>query len=325
MVRRSPSERYIRFLLVCSNQYTNEQIKELMTQLDLLFVSLEYISRLREECQAGFPLQLRDVERHRPTREFLLKLEILDMFILDERSKKTLDYTHQILAHPRQKELVEAMLNNNASPEHIALYIRMSKGIFRDLPKESVERYESLFWDKSLVDSREMVELCEMRHLQLPSGLTAAEREQFIKIGNRNKYRDPRYISSTLPQNRITALVSQIQMGFPAEMEDMKEVYAGLHQGALAAAYVTLGKGMPMMGAEVHSLIGAAKMAKEMSETMQEEATSLSKKLQAIQIKHSTEPIRTLKLVTGGNHSTDLAAPQEEPPGSIGRREEEDG
>lgn len=323
MVRRSPSERYMRYLLMCPEGYSNQQIKELMVQLDLLYVSGSYIAKLRDQCTPKFELKLKDVARHRATREHLLKLEILDMFLLDDRSKKNLEQTHHILEHPRQKEMVEALLNNNASHKHIALFLRMSGGVFSDFKEEAVARYEKLFWDRTLVDSREMMELCEMRHLQVPTGLTTEEKEQFIKIGNRNKYRDPRYISASLPQNKVTALVTQIRMGFPVKVEDLKEIYAAIHQTALAAALETAARNMPMMGAEMQSLLNAAKLAKEMSETVEEAEESMQKKLNAIAIKHSEGPVKTMMELTGGNHSTDLMAPQEAR-GSLGEGGEED-
>lgn len=324
MVRRSPSERYIRYLLVCDEQYTNEQIKELLIQLDLLYVSLAYINRLREQCTPGFKLEVRNASRHRPTREFLLKLEILDMFVIDDRSKKLLDYTHHILEHPRQKELVEALLNNNASHGHIATFIRFSDPVFHGITKDAIHRYEKLFWDKSLVDSREMVELCELRHLQMPTGLTVEERDNFIKVGNRNKYRDPRYISSTLPQNEITALVTQIRMGFPAEVKELKKVYDAIHQASLAAAYETLGKNMPMMGPELQSLLSAAKLARDMGETVQQAEESLRKQIIDLALRHDTDKVKTLLQLTAGNHSTDPSAEQRGLPESLGGKEEEE-
>ena len=71
MIRRSPGEYYTKFLILQPARYTDAQIKELLLDDQLDYVSGSYMKKLRAQCRPPEPFFPYD-KNHRRSRNFLI-------------------------------------------------------------------------------------------------------------------------------------------------------------------------------------------------------------------------------------------------------------
>ena len=240
MLRRSPCEVYIKYLLLSEERYTNEQIIDMLVDANLDYLNQNYLNKLRQKLIPPEPFRPRD-PRHTPSQKFLLREGLFSLF--DRQEEKINAFAFSILDRPRAKEFVEALLISGTPPAAIAKRL-FTMGVPR-CPTAAVERYRYLFWNLSLIDSVDVKHLLHLRSQQVPSGLRGEERDAFLAAAKKASYHDPRMMAAQLPQSPAAALLVQAKMGLPVGKGDLKFFLESIFAQATGRLYVMLSGELP--------------------------------------------------------------------------------
>jgi len=157
MIRRSPAEVYIKYLILHPRKYSNEDIKEILDYVQLDYIGDWYVDKLRGELRPPNPFYPFD-RRHKLSRRFLLTNGLIWIFHPDPPGLKAF----KILEKPRVKEFVESMVTVGAPSVAIAASVTRTRNFPCDA--RTIDRYNDFFWNVELVDSTELRAVSSTTH-----------------------------------------------------------------------------------------------------------------------------------------------------------------
>lgn len=266
MIRRSPAELYIKYLIVHPDSYTDDAIRDIVRGQQLDYIGHGYLQQLRKKMRIPVPFYPNN-RLHSSSKRLLILHKILGFFHPDEEALAA----HHLLQKPRAKELIETM---TISGESHALIIHRLRDLGLTTTMRAVKRYCDFYWNISLVDSTELRALLRMRveHLRYRDDGMEPLPEQRLQMFAMNKvqYQDPRRIMIDMPVTAMAGLMNRMRMGMmPSQVELARLVtatcvaasvrcfettMAGGPQGALqAVGYATVAKTMSDMIADLGS------------------------------------------------------------------------
>lgn len=305
MIRRSPAEAYIKYLLLHPKKYTNDDIKEILRYAQLDALGDYYLNRLRGVLHPPKPFYLFD-KNHKASRSFVLREGIAQLATPDEHGKKAF----QILEKPRVKEFVEAALISNAPPAAIAHAVTRAHRM--QCHPTTIERFRAFFWDVSLIDSTELRALLKLRfeHLDGTGDPELAKQHPILK----NAYwQDSRRAAANLPFSPMSALLAQMRMGvMPSRIDVAKiiEQTQGIAALRLYEAVTNDGKGDSKKALDLSIVV--EKTTAVLKEVTQHDE-DVRKQLSAIALRTDENPVPTVHMLSqGGSFTTDVG-PKETP------------
>jgi hypothetical protein len=318
MIRRSPAEYYLKYLVVHSDNYTNDRIKDIIYQLQLDYVGDWYVDQLRATCVPPTPFYPTD-KLHAPSQRFLIKEKIQGLFLQDEASSSAL----KMMEKPRVKEFIEAMVLSGVPNPVIVYSLRTHRNFLCTIA--ALERYVHYFWNVELVDGVEIRALLKMRVDDVGKNPNPAIASQMTAL-SKAYYNDPRKVAADLPSSPLTAIFTQIRLGIMPSQVDLAKVLAmGQVVGSLRSVEAML-TGGPEDSNKALGYMTAAKAAAEMLESVVRPEDELQKKISKLVLKTDATPIPLLSEMSGGNHTVDTEIRQEAPNGSVvDERSEGDG
>lgn len=323
MIRRSPAERYIRYLL-CHPRHnsTRQQILETCELAQLDPIGVDYLIRLEEELDIpdGFVPHNR---RHWPSQQFLIKTGIFDLFFPTDSVRAA----QRLLRNARVKEFLETMTLLGAPLDAIAEDLALSKGV--ECSVEDLRTYQRFFWDLTLVDSSEARALLYLRYSTTHMGTrfngdvprphdAANQVSAFAKA----PYSDPRCLAAMMPASPYTALVAQMRMGYlPLQVDARTTLETAEKMVAIRLLESAAGSG-PLDAERINSYTSSIKNLREVITNMSPPEEALKRQIETFAIQMSSARVPVLAEVTGGKHTTQLL------PDSVlrgqGEREDED-
>lgn len=299
MIRRSPCEYYTKFLILQSVKYTDPQVKELLLDAQLDYISGTYMKKLREQCQPPEPF-FPNNRSHRRSRNFLVSEGVEDLFdnTPDVKTAKL------ILKTPRAKELVEAMTLTHAPERAIALALsRQRQAVFTE---NSIKAYQRYFWNIELVDSTEMRAL--LMHRANTAELSSDPEVQALAKPFRSaSYTDPRRVAAQMSHSPLGARLAQMRMGFMPNTDELAKIVeqARLTMLARALEVATTG-GLNDAHQALEYSLAAEKMGNVLEQIVRPDE-ELRTQLSAIALKtNAPNKAPSLKQLSGGSHTTDL-------------------
>ncbi len=297
MIRRSPAERYIEYLLVHPDQYANSVIIELMQLKGLDFLGLAYIERLRLGIQLPSPFKPFE-KAHAPSSRFLAMKQLYYLFHPDKAMEEALI----ILDSPQAKETIETMLITD-DPHPLVAHRMRSLGLRCDVT--TVQRYVFFFFNLSYVDTAELHALLELRTSWAPE-LSTREEDQHRAAKKKAGYRDPRRIAASVPVKRVAAMLNQMRMGFRPSQLDLANLVNAAREAAVIRAVGTIMDGGHNSSQEGRDYIQTANMLTQLLSEIGSPDGALQKELQLLALKTDGEEVVLLSQLSGGEHTVDL-------------------
>lgn len=299
MIRRSPAEAYLQYLVLHPKKYTDAQIKDICLFAQVDYLGEWYLKRLRASLTPPKPFFPFD-PHHQASRNFLLRNKLAPLFTPDDAGRKAF----KILELPRVKEFVEAMLISSA-PSNAIAYTVQRRHRFVCTPAV-IDRYQAFFWDLTVLDSSELRALLQLRFAQLETHPDTEIKAQY-ELMKRAYYTDARKAAADLPFSPLTAMLSQMKMGLmPSNLDVAMVVTQAQKFAAVRTAESLLNNGK---GDSVNALnfsIVTEKMTSVLKE-MAKPDEDLQKQLSSIALRTSDDAIPTIHALTmgGGSFTTD--------------------
>lgn len=304
MIRRSPAEAYIKYLVLHPKKHTNQDIKDICAFAQLDVLGDWYINRLRAQLDPPAPFHPFD-RNHKASRNYILATGLGELFTPDDAGRKAF----KILELPRVKEFIEAMIISNAPSVAIA-YSCGTQFRFPCAPLV-IDRYRAFFWNVDLIDSTELRALLAFRF-----SLTEDNQDKDIKKQHeflkRAYWSDARKTAADLPFSPLSALIAQMRMGvMPSDMDLSKVLEMAQRTAALRTveAVILNGKGDAMKALDFASVI--EKTTNVLKEVVKPDE-DVRKELSQIALRTSeTETPTVHQLSAGGGSFTTDVGPKE--------------
>lgn len=205
MIRRSPAELYLKYLVLHPRRYTNEEIRDIFEFAQLDFLGNWYVDKIREDLTPPDPFFPFDT-KHASSNRYLLATGLSWVFHPDEHGRRAF----KILEKPRIKEFVESMTASNAPS--IAIARACSRQYRFQCVSTDIDRYRDFFWNLDLVDSTELRALLQLR-VDLVENHRNPEVAQTHRALKSAFYKDARKAAADLPFSPLSALIAQMRMG----------------------------------------------------------------------------------------------------------------
>lgn len=302
MIRRSPAEFYIKYLIVNPAKHSNDKIKSLLQASQLDYIGHDHLDGLRATCVPPVPFYPKDA-LHSKSQRFLMKERIRPLFFRTGPIVRALE----ILDQPRVKEFVESMLLSGATPAAVAAAITSHRRF--PCTTEAVESYQHFFWNTSLVDSTEIRTILRLRSFAevREDDIFGKQKAKYLEAAS---YNDPRRVAAELPNAPLVALLSQMRMGvMPTHLDLAKALDATQKAATLRALEASL-KGSIKDEERAFKYMMVAKTAGEMLETVVKPDEKLRAQLSAIALSTENKEIPLIGALSKGSHTADLGPSQ---------------
>lgn len=306
MIRRSPAEAYIKYLLLHPKKYDNGAIKDILEFAQLDFINNGYLQRLRAALDPPKPFYPFDTN-HRPSRNFVLLEGLAQLFTQDDAGRKAF----KILERPRVKEFVEASLISNAPAIAIAHTVARVHRI--SCTPLIIERYRAFFWDVSLVDSTELRALLSLRIDSLQDHADADVKKQHGAM-KRAAWSDSRRAAANLPFSPVSALLAQMRMGVMPTNIDVSKVLELTRNVAILRTFEAVHSDGVMDAKKALDLAGVVEKTTAVLKEVVKPDEEFRKELSEIALRTTEDTIPTVHMLSagGGSFTTDVG-PKETP------------
>jgi hypothetical protein len=280
-------------------KYTDEQIKELLLDDQLDYLSGSYMKKLREQCRPPDPF-FPDDKNHRRSRNFLIAEGVEDLF----DNTRAVQAAKAILKTPRAKEMVEAMTLTHVPPRQIALALSTQRGSFFD--EEAVNAYRRYFWNIELLDSTEMRALLFQR-AAVPELHQDAEVKAQAKSFKSASYTDPRRVAAQMAHSPVGARLAQMRMGYMPRTQELAKLVETVRLTALARSLEMATYGGPEDSIRaLNYAITAEKMGNILEQIVRPDE-ELRSQLSAIALRtNAPNKAPSIRQLSGGSHTIDL-------------------
>lgn len=236
MIRSSPCELYLKYLLVHPDKYTNETIVAFIREKQLDLPSEGYLDRLRVKMRVPLPFYPLD-KGHSRSQVFLMREKLVGFFFPDESAQAA----HQLLERPRAKEQIE-MATLAGEPALVVAH-RLGRLGLR-VEAGAVERYCQFYWDLDRLDRAEVNALLRLRvdYMQYRNDgqpMTNDQRLQWSAM-KKARYKDGRMIVADTATQPIAALMHSILVGQAPSQFEVSKLLQATMVGAIGNAYEEL-------------------------------------------------------------------------------------
>jgi len=296
MIRRSPCEYYLKYLVSHPDNYSDEQVQAKLQELGLDWLGPTYLQRVRRQTVPPTPFTPYDLG-HFASQHFLNKHRIFSLYFKDDATREAL----RIVETPRLKEFCEAMTLCGSPTGLISMGTKQAFGDSGVSP-EGVKRFQHFFWNMDLLD------FTEVRALLAKRGSDSDDKD-FKKA----YYRDSRKIAADLPFNPLSALLSQIRMGITPSGVDFAELMNRIRIVAGIKTYQWILEDHPRSGENARHFMGVVAEATDILERSAKPEEKLRERLHSLTMRHNTLPIPHINQLSEGQHTTDLQATEVRP------------
>lgn len=298
MIRRSPAELYLKYLVLHPKRYTNEQIKEICDLVQLDFLGKWYVDRLRARLKPPVPFYPFD-KYHTPSYRFLMTEGLSWIFFPDKSGFKAFD----ILERARIKEYVEAMIASNAP--HTAIAHGVGRQFRYTCDSTVIDRYKEFFWNVDLLDMTELRALLLLRVDQLENHSNPEIKEQHKSVKSAS-YKDARRAAANMPFSPYSALITQAKMGVMPSQFDMLRLTRMAHEWATVRANEELmsnGNGSSSRAVEYSTI---ARNFNEILKDVNKPDSDLREQLATIAMRTDDVSLPNIHQLSQGRHTADV-------------------
>lgn len=297
MIRRSPCEYYLKYLLSHPRGYDNVYVVQLCKKLGLDYLGNWYLDSLRDSLRPPTPFYPQD-PAHARSMQFVSQHMLRGAYQNDDEMVAA----YRVLRQERVRELVEVLVTSGADDQTVAYALRVRHSY--TVTPQALARYRHYFWNIQLLGTTELRALLRMRADEALDGPPEVLKQHsaLTKVA----WRDPRVTAADLPQGDVAALIAQVEMGVMPPPDRLVDVLVRaqaacalrLSQEALAPS-----KGSAMRLAHYST---ALKVVSELLENAVKPEDQLRTELQQIEMKTTSTVVPSIQALTGGDHTVEL-------------------
>lgn len=296
MIRRSPAECYIKYLLVHPEGYTDEDVVRTLREHHLDHPGGSYLSRLRSKLHPPNPFYPMNGS-HSPSFKFLVGERVHTLFFPDSKTKAALD----VLTTPRVKELVESMtIVHDPLPLVAARIKRAGLGQYSE---GDLKRYCHYFWNLDLVDALELRALVSKRVDDMLTDGNDPANLVLYKNMKKSMYGDPRYMAASDPTSVLSAVRLQVRFGYmPSRVDLVRLAEMGTALAAIGATHSALNGGAHA-AQDARDYAMAAERLYALRQSLGTPDETLMKDLRQMAIHTSSEPVQHIDALSSGSYT----------------------
>lgn len=298
MIRSSPCDYYLKYLVTHPDNYSDVQIRNLVKLQHLDFLGIGHLGRIRTLCTPPTPFYPED-ELHHASQRFLTKERIYNLYHPDEDTVMAV----KLLDHPRAKEMTEQMLFTGTEPLWISTTLKRVQ--FEATPR-AIELYKHYYYNTDLVDGTELRAIMGMRaDLDIDASDPDESRYQrYYSLASKSEIGNLQTNSSVSPFSRV---LSMIRVGMmPPNMQVSRIAVAGRMAAVVRSLENTLlGKAEP-----ARDFALTAKLLNELLESVGDASSDLQKSMMSMVLDTDASEVPSINQLTGGNHTVDLLPEQ---------------
>lgn len=299
MIRRSPAELYIKYLLLHSKNYDNDAIKEILQFAQLDYLGDWYLDRLRSKLTPPVPFRPFN-KAHHPSQRFLLSSGLSWIFHPDKHGLKAFE----ILERPRVKEYVESSIASSAPSAAISYavtrYLR-----FNCAPID-IDRYREFFWNVDLLDSTELRAALKLRIDLLEHHPNSEIRAQHGAM-RQAYYKDARKTAAELPFSPIGAMLTQMRMGIVPSHTDVQKLMEQAKGLAANRSYEAMFINGPGDSKRALDYAGVLEKISNVSKEMTDPQEQMRDQLATIAMRTDDKGLPSVHTLSLGRHTAEVA------------------
>ena len=302
MIRRSPCEQYLKFLLVHPDHYTPAMVREIVLTKGLDYIGEIYAKRLLKQMRVPDPFKPY-IKTHGASQSFMMREGIIGFFWPTQDDV----LAHQLLENAKAKELVETLSLACEKPEFIVAYLERREGI--RATSEALRRYFRYYWNLNVLDKTELRALMRMRsEVVLTPGVELDVDELNQRAATHSvRYRDPRRLIVESPITAVAAVLNRMRLGVMPSQLELSRMAAAARVAATARTLESLLNDHREAAADARDYSQVSKSMTELIQDLGSPDAELKKELQQLQLEtdHSTVP--HIAELSAGHHTTDLS------------------
>ena len=295
MIRRSPCEYYIKYLLVHPDDYGDEEVEELLRTQQLDNIGMEYLELLRASCPHPMPFYPFD-EMHFRSQRFLIREGIRGLFVTTSH----VECAMKLLQLPRAKEFIETSLICRSLPAWIAAVLSRKMGI--PATQESIDIYKHFFFNVDLVDSHELKTIIRKRVEMVD--VYDPHQSVLKTLAWKTGFSDPRRVSAEMSIAPLAGMMNEVRLGLMPTNVELSKVATTTRLVATVGCLEGLMRGE--RPDRCRDLAQTAKLMHEMLETIGDPESDLQESLRALALQTEAEPIPSIHQLSAGHHTVDV-------------------
>jgi len=277
----------------------DKAIVSLLQRQRLDWISADYLAGLRPKLYPPTPFRPTD-RYHNPSQTFLVKAGLQDLFLKAPPVVRAM----KVLDKPRIKEFIETMTLSGAPHASIALSVEKQWGLSFGLA--ALQAYLKYFWDLEVLETSEVKVLLYQRFHGAHLGSLASGAEAAYKT-------DPRKAALDLPHSPVSAMLSQLRMGFMPRSEDLRNVLEHARAAAALRAYESTMSGGAFSSKVSYEFSATVEKLGQILEQIVNPDDQLHEHLRAIRLRVNQAPkAKGLFELSAGNHSSETEVRQSE-------------
>jgi len=298
MIRRTPCEYYLKYLLVHPDGYSLRDIQLILREHQLDYPGDIPVQKLQNRIRKP-PIFRPYDKRHSPTFRFLVSEGLYNIFHPDAAMKAAV----ALLKKPRAKELLESM---TICEDPTSYVLHRLKGMGITLTEKELKRYYFYFWNLELVDRSELRVLLQMRvdsMLMDGDDLISVMRHKAMK---RAAYDDPRFVAASSQVSSFASVMNQIRHNHMPDPIDLPSLLARVRDTfIIRSAEAGLDQG-PMASRQALDFTTSAKNVNELLESIGAPSEDLQRNLMNLMLDNDQRQVPYIHELTDGRHTVDV-------------------
>jgi len=297
MIRHSPAEYYVKYLLVHPKRYTDSNIREILGTRQLDDLGGAYLVRLRRDLRVPAPFYPYD-PKHSRSQRFLLKERLLLLYRPDDAMKNA----NQLLATARAKELLESMIFSGSTAPWAASALQRA-GF--PATSEAVDHFRFYYCNIGLVDSTEMRALIRLR-VSHPADSDDPELTAQSAALVKAQYMDARLAAVEMPISPLANLLNMMRMGYMPSNVELSKIASATRTAASIRAYESAIRGGPRDHERSRDYALVAKSMTEMLAAVGSPEEDFQKELSSIMLRRDEAEIPYIHQLSSGRHTVEM-------------------
>jgi hypothetical protein len=294
MIRASPCDFYLRYLVTHPDRYGDHQIRNLVKLQKLDFLGMEHLGRLRAECTPPTPFYPDD-KCHHLSQRFLTKERIHGLYHPDDDGVIAI----QLLDHPRGKELTEQMLVTGAETVWICAMLKRVQ--FSATPR-SIELYQHFYFNTKLVDATELRAILMMRsQVEVNQGDSDAK-NYALSYASASKA-DIASLTASSSLSPFARVLNMMKMGIMPSGVQLSKIATVARMASIVRAAESSLLGHPE---KARDFALAGKILTELMESVGDVSGDLQKGMQNMLLDTDASEVPSMDELTNGNVAVDL-------------------
>jgi hypothetical protein len=300
VVRRSPAELYLKYLIVRHDKYNDKQVVEVARAQGLDALGAFYIRNLRRSLVTPVPFYPEN-RQHKPSFRFLMAKDLFRFYCPDRHMEVAL----RLFGQPRAKELIETMVLSKTPASWIVSALSR-EGI--KATGEAITHFRAAFFNVDLVDELEMRTLLRLR-FQASGTSSDPEFARLEAAYEKEAWCDSRVSAANAPIRSLSTVMSAIRLGMLPSNADFSKVMTATRFVAAIRALEAATRNGRDDHERSQSYMSVTATANTVLESVGSPEEDLQSKLLNIQLRTEEGELPLLEDVSQGLHTAELEIP----------------